>query len=63
MASPAVEKMLVAVQHLSDNELLELAELLETERKAREIQQDASDPFMAIIGGWADMGDESNGSW
>ncbi len=58
MASPAVAKVLSEVQHLTDNELQELAELLEAERAIRETQLRASDPLMAIIGGWASMGDE-----
>jgi hypothetical protein len=57
MASPAVEKMLAEMQQLSDAELEELAELLETERKVRETPSPTQDPLLAIIGGWADMGD------
>jgi len=59
MASPPVEQVLNTVRQLSPDEFAELMELLETEQKAREEQHIQYDPLLAIMGAWADMGDEA----
>jgi len=51
--------MLDIVRQLSPDEFAELMELLEAEQKTRETQAAQTNPLLAIVGAWADMGDDA----
>ena len=60
MATPAVEQVLQTARHLSPAEFDELLDLLEAEREARmdqKAQTSQTNPLLALVGAWADMGD------
>ncbi len=59
MATPTVEQVLNTARQLSPEEFAELMELLEVEQKIRGAQQPEGSPLLAIVGAWADMGDEA----